>query len=83
MPSMIKTANHATHRNFGINEIVYKHPWVFMVDADEVVSSELSFEIEKVLSKPDLEVCLFHMRRKDFFMGAWMKHSSGYPTWFG
>lgn len=83
MPSMVKTANHATHRNFGINEIVYKHPLVFMVDADEVVSSELSFEIEKVLSKPDLEVCLFHMKRKDFFMGAWMKHSSGYPTWFG
>jgi hypothetical protein len=23
------------------------------------------------------------MRRKDFFMGKWLKRSSGYPTWFG
>ena len=23
------------------------------------------------------------MRRKDMFMGRWLKRSSGYPTWFG
>jgi hypothetical protein len=23
------------------------------------------------------------MRRKDFFLGRWIKRSSGYPTWFG
>ena len=26
---------------------------------------------------------MYRMRRKDFFMGKWIKHSSGYPTWFG
>jgi len=23
------------------------------------------------------------MRRKDFFLGRWLRRSSGYPTWFG
>ena len=28
-------------------------------------------------------VTLYRMRRKDMFMGRWLKRSSGYPTWFG
>ena len=31
----------------------------------------------------DSETCFFRMRRKDFFIGKWICHSSGYPTWFG
>jgi hypothetical protein len=26
---------------------------------------------------------LFRMRRKDMFLGRWLRRSSGYPTWFG
>ena len=26
---------------------------------------------------------MFAMRRKDFFLGKWIRRSSGYPTWFG
>ena len=29
------------------------------------------------------DISLFYMRRKDFFHGKWIKHSSGYPSWFG
>jgi hypothetical protein len=29
------------------------------------------------------QVVMFRMRRKDFFLGKWLKRSSGYPTWFG
>ena len=28
-------------------------------------------------------VTMYRMRRKDMFMGRWLKRSSGYPTWFG
>ena len=35
----------ASQRNFGLGEIVYKYPWVLMIDADEVVPSELAKEI--------------------------------------
>lgn len=75
--------NYAAQRNFGLNEISYKHPWVLMVDADEEVSPELVVEMNSVLAAGDNEICLYHMRRKDFFLGRWIKRSSGYPTWFG
>ena len=75
--------NYANQRNFGLNQISYKYPWVLMVDADEVVPKALADEIIRVVSFPEKEVSLYHMRRKDYFSGKWIKHSSGYPTWFG
>lgn len=75
--------NYAGQRSYGINEINYKYPWVLMVDADEVVSDGLVSEINNVLASVDDEVCLFRMRRKDYFLGKWIRFSSGYPTWFG
>ena len=79
-----KFDDYAAQRNFGLNEIEYKHQWVLMVDADEVVTSELAIEINDV-SKNNIsdETCLYRMRRKDHFMGRWIRHSSGYPVWFG
>ncbi len=73
--------DYASQRNFGLDEITYKHSWILMVDADEVVSAELAAEIK---AKPDhTDLAMYRMRRKDLFMGKWIKHSSGYPTWFG
>jgi len=79
-----KFDDYASQRNFGLNEIEYKYQWVLMVDADEVVTSELAKEINDVLKNHiSDETCLYRMRRKDHFMGRWIKHSSGYPVWFG
>jgi glycosyltransferase involved in cell wall biosynthesis len=75
--------DYASQRNFGLSEIVYKNPWVLMVDADEVVPKTLADEIGNVLNLPENKISLYYMRRKDFFLGKWIKYSSGYPTWFG
>ena len=75
--------NYAAQRNFGLKEISYKHPWVLMVDADEEVSSKLVEEMKQVIAGCDEGTTLFRMRREDYFLGKWIKHSSGYPTWFG
>ena len=78
-----KFDDYATHRNYGLNEISYKHPWVLMVDADEMVPPPLVDEMKKIVAESDENMCLYHFRRKDFFLGRWIKRSSGYPTWFG
>jgi len=78
-----KFDNYASQRNFGLNQINYKHPWLMMLDADEKVPPDLADEISSVLNSGPFDICLYRMRRKDFFMGRWIKHSSGYPTWFG
>jgi len=75
--------DYASQRNFGLEEIEYKHTWILMVDADEVVPPELAQEMVSVVSECPDNVCMYRIRRKDFLMGKWLKHSSGYPTWFG
>ncbi|MBX3332635.1 MAG: glycosyltransferase family 2 protein [Nitrospira sp.] len=75
--------NYAAQRNAGLNEVPYKHPWVLMVDADERVTPELWAEMRSATETADQTVSLFHMRRKDYWFGRWLRRSSGYPTWFG
>jgi glycosyltransferase involved in cell wall biosynthesis len=75
--------NYAAQRNFGLKEIPYKHPWVLMVDADEEVPQDLVDEMNLMIAGCGEETTLYRMRRKDHFLGKWIKRSSGYPTWFG
>jgi glycosyltransferase involved in cell wall biosynthesis len=76
--------NYANQRNYALKEVKYKYPWVLMLDADELVTEELRQEIESVLSANDKDVTLYRMRRKDYFMGSWLKHSTNYSSlWFG
>jgi glycosyltransferase involved in cell wall biosynthesis len=78
-----KFDGYASQRNYGLNEIEYKYPWVFMLDADEVVDDALATEIRKTCSSSEDQICLYRVKRKDFLMGKWLRRSSGYPTWFG
>lgn len=75
--------DYASQRNYGLQNISYKYPWVLMVDADEVVPPDLANEIQHAVASCGESICLFRMRRKDFLMGKWLRYSSGYPTWFG
>jgi glycosyltransferase involved in cell wall biosynthesis len=75
--------NYAGQRNAALSTVTYAHPWVLMVDADERVPADLAAEIAASVGSVSPRVVLFRMRRKDFFLGKWLKRSSGYPTWFG
>ena len=77
-----KFDDYATQRTYGLQKISYKHPWVLMVDADEEITTELREEMDGVLAAGTGGTTMYRIRRKDFFMGKWIKHSSGYPTWF-
>lgn len=75
--------DYASQRNFGLSKIDYKHSWILMLDADEVVTPELKDEIDRTVKTCDASMSLFRMRRIDYFMGRTIKRSSGYPTWVG
>lgn len=74
--------NYAAQRNYGLS-LDFKYDWILMVDADERITPGLKKEIENLIQIKDNPVTLYRVRRKDFFMNKWIKHSSGYPTWFG
>lgn len=75
-----KFDNWSSHQNWGVANIDFKHPWVLYVDADEVVPPDLASEIQR-LADPKSEHAAFRLRRKDMFLGRWIKHASLYPTW--
>jgi glycosyltransferase involved in cell wall biosynthesis len=75
--------DYASQRNYGLKDISYKHDWVLMLDADEEATPELIDEIAIAIDSSTNDVGMMRMRRKDFFLGKWIKHSSSYPLWFG
>lgn len=75
--------NYSGQRNFGLTNIDYRHEWILMIDADERVPAALKTEILTVTASAPSGVTLYAMRRRDHLFGRWIKHSSGYPTWFG
>ena len=77
-----KFDNYAAQRNFGLAH-EFKYDWILMLDADERIPEDFIEELRQVTELPNNPVTLYRMRRKDMFLGRWLKRSSGYPTWFG
>lgn len=75
--------NYANQRNYGLKKVAYSNKWVLMLDADEEATSELLAEVDSLDEADATDVGLYRMRRKDYFLGKWIKHSSSYPLWFG
>ena len=64
-------------RNYALDEIEFKHPWVFHLDADERFNEELRAECERVIEQ-DAHSAYF-VPNKIMFMGKWIKHCTQYP----
>lgn len=71
----------APNQNWAVENIAFKHPWVYYSDADEVVTPELREEILRVVSDETRAEVVYRLRFKNMFMGKWNRRSSMYPTW--
>lgn len=74
-----KFDNFAGQRNFALETVEFKHPWVFHLDADEVFTPELRQEVAKVLR--DDRYLAFRVPSKTIFQGRWLRYSGMYPTY--
>jgi glycosyltransferase involved in cell wall biosynthesis len=70
----------AAHQNWALDNIKFKHPWVYYSDADEVVTTELRDELLQAAAKSSPFVA-YRLRYKNFFMGRWIRHCGIYPVW--
>lgn len=68
----------AAHRNWGLQNIPFKHQWVLTIDADERVTPELLDSIQQTLNEPK-DYVAFSIQRRDFFMNTWLKHVQTSP----
>ena len=56
-----------------------KYDWVFWIDADEELTTELIEELKRFKTvKPHLNA--YDVARRAFFLGKWIKHSGWYPS---
>jgi glycosyltransferase involved in cell wall biosynthesis len=77
-----KFLDYGSQREAARSRVKYRHPWVLAIDADEMPDKELIEEISAVCRDEDCPHVAFKMRRKDHFMGRWIKYSTLYPSWF-
>ncbi len=74
--------NWAAHQNWAVRNIGFRHPWVYYSDADEVVTPQLRDEALAAVADVSRPEVAYRIRRKDMFMGRWIRRSYLYPTWF-
>jgi glycosyltransferase involved in cell wall biosynthesis len=67
-------------KNWALENLPFKHEWVFILDADEVLPPEAEEELAEVLADPDGSVAGYWINRRFLFMGKWLRHAY-YPNW--
>jgi glycosyltransferase involved in cell wall biosynthesis len=68
----------AQQQNWALKNIEFRYPWVFYIDADERVTPALAKAMLSAVQNPG-ECVAFRIRRRDFFMGTWLKHVQATP----
>ena len=67
--------NWAAHQNWALENVLFKHQWVFYLDADERMTEELRQEIHTISSNTRETAVAYYCGRRNFFMGRWIKHA--------
>lgn len=70
--------NWSSHQNWGLQNISFKYPWVFYIDADERMTPELIAAVQAAVKSPNGAVA-FRVQRRDFFGVTWLKHVQASP----
>jgi len=69
----------ASQRNWALDEVPFRHPWVFHLDADEVVTPELETEMRAAVESST--IVAYRIPSRMMFMGRWLRHAATYPTY--
>ena len=69
--------NFSSQRKYLLNEIPVETNWILVLDADEVLTSELKLEITEAIKSDEADAYL--MKRRFYWMGEWVKRGY-YPT---
>ena len=66
-------------KNFGIEQATCE--WILIVDADERITEVLRDEIKEVISKESTESVGYHIPRRNFWYGKWIRWAGMYPDY--
>ncbi|HEX2970863.1 MAG TPA: glycosyltransferase, partial [Tepidisphaeraceae bacterium] len=72
---------YARQKNWGLDNLPITAPWVFILDADESVTSELRDELVRIAAADSCAEDAFYVNRYLLFMGKRIRHCGYYPSW--
>jgi glycosyltransferase involved in cell wall biosynthesis len=67
-------------KNWALETIPFRHQWVLILDADEVMPPDSAAEIGEVIAADGNGCTGFWINRRFMFMGRWLRHAY-YPNW--
>jgi glycosyltransferase involved in cell wall biosynthesis len=63
------------NKSFGFEQL--ETDWIFYLDPDEIITSELAAEIKQAIASD--KFAAYKLPRKNIFFGRWLAHGSQYP----
>ena len=70
--------NWASHQNWALQNLPFKHPWVFYLDADELATPELQAGMLAAVQSPT-DFVAYSVQRRDFLHDTWLRHVQTSP----
>jgi hypothetical protein len=67
-------------KNWALENLPFKHEWVFILDADEVMPAAAEAEFRRIATEPNHPAVGYWINRRFMFIGKWLKHAY-YPNW--
>lgn len=71
----------ASHQNWAVTNLPFRHPWVYYSDADERMNEELWAELIAAASDSENPCAAYRLRFRNMFLGRWIRRASMYPVW--
>lgn len=72
--------NFADHKNWALQNLDFRNPWILILDADEKVPPALTGEIRAVCAGSPPYVA-YYVARQIWVDGVWLKHAGKYPDY--
>ncbi|MBY0439789.1 MAG: glycosyltransferase family 2 protein [Burkholderiales bacterium] len=71
--------NYAAQRNAALKTLPFRHPWLFILDADERIPAEMTPALQAFVQSAPPGTDAARLRRRDFLFGRWLKHCQMSP----
>lgn len=70
-------------KNWALANVAWRHEWVFILDADERITSALAAELAAIVARPAAPGAPvgYHVNRRFWFLDGWLMHCGYYPSW--
>jgi len=68
-------------KNWALENVPWRHEWLFILDADERITPELAVELNAIVSGGKTDFEGYYVNRRFYFLDGWIRHCGYYPSW--